>query len=133
MGAACKRLGLPLHCDGARLLNAAVSQGVEVSALLRHCDSASICLSKVRESSQAQSDLSLLQGLGCPVGSVIVGSRPLIEKAIRLRKVLGGAMRQSGVLAAAGLFALEHNVARLEQDHRHATEMAEIINQVSRQ
>ena len=65
------------------------------------------------------------------MGSVIVGSRALIEKAIRLRKVLGGAMRQSGVLAAAGLFALEHNVARLEQDHTHATEMAEIINQVS--
>ena len=65
------------------------------------------------------------------MGSVIVGSRPLIEKAIRLRKVLGGAMRQSGVLAAAGLFALEHNVTRLEQDHTHATDMAEIINQVS--
>ena len=65
------------------------------------------------------------------MGSVIVGSRALIQRAIRLRKVLGGAMRQSGVLAAAGLYALEHNVARLEQDHRQAREMAEIINQVS--
>ena len=65
------------------------------------------------------------------MGSVIVGTRALIERAIRLRKVLGGGMRQSGVLAAAGLYALEHNITRLERDHRHATDMAEIINQVS--
>jgi len=113
VGTTCSQLGLPLHCDGARLLNAAVSQGVEVSLLLKHCSSASICLSK---------------GLGCPVGSVIVGSRSLIERAIRLRKVLGGGMRQVGVLAAAGLYALDHHVSRLAEDHLHARAMAEVIN-----
>ena len=66
------------------------------------------------------------------MGSVIVGTRALIERAIRLRKVLGGGMRQSGVLAAAGLYALDHNMARLAQDHRHASDMAEVINQVRR-
>ena len=65
------------------------------------------------------------------MGSVIVGSRALIQRAIRLRKVLGGGMRQSGILAAAGLYALDQNVERLAEDHRHAREVAEIINQVS--
>ena len=65
------------------------------------------------------------------MGSVIVGSRALIQRAIRLRQVLGGGMRQAGILAAAGLYALEHNIERLAEDHHHAREMAELINQVS--
>jgi len=115
LGALCKEKGLALHCDGARLFNTAVSQGVGIGDLLKHCDTSSICLSK---------------GLGCPVGSVIVGPTDFIQKALRLRKVLGGAMRQVGYLAAAGLYALEHQITQLEKDHRHAISIAQEINRV---
>jgi len=113
LSAVCRKNNLPLHCDGARIFNSCVSQGVDLKTLLQHTDSSSICLSK---------------GLGCPVGSVIVGSTKFIQKAIRLRKVLGGGMRQSGILAAAGLYALENNVKLLAEDHRHAKSLAEAIN-----
>ena len=100
-----QRHGLALHLDGARLYNAAVRLGVPAREITRHFDSVSVCLSK---------------GLGAPVGSVLCGSDELIGKARRLRKMLGGGMRQAGVLAAAGLYALQHQVARLAEDHRHA-------------
>ena len=101
--------GLALHLDGARLFNAAVRQGVEAKEITRHFDSVSVCLSK---------------GLGAPVGSVLCGSEALIGKARRLRKMVGGGMRQAGVLAAAGLYALDHQVARLVEDHANADSLA---------
>ena len=108
--ALCDRRGLALHLDGARLYNAAVAQGVPVREIAAHFDSVSVCLSK---------------GLGAPVGSVLLGSRGLIDQARRWRKVAGGGMRQAGMLAAAGLHALDHHVARLADDHRRATALAE--------
>lgn len=101
--------GLALHLDGARLYNAAVKLGVAAAEITRHFDSVSVCLSK---------------GLGAPVGSVLCGSHELIGKARRLRKMVGGGMRQAGVLAAAGLYALEHQVARLADDHANAARLA---------
>ncbi|PZW69580.1 L-threonine aldolase [Pseudomonas sp. URMO17WK12:I1] len=100
---------LALHLDGARLFNAAVRQGVEAREITQHFDSVSVCLSK---------------GLGAPVGSVLCGSEALIAKARRLRKMVGGGMRQAGVLAAAGLYALDHQVARLVEDHANADSLA---------
>lgn len=100
---------LGIHLDGARVFNAAVKLGIPVSDITRHFDSVSICLSK---------------GLGAPVGSVLVGSRALIAKAHRARKILGGGMRQAGILAAAGLYALEHHVERLAEDHAKARTLA---------
>lgn len=108
--ALCDRSGLGLHLDGARLYNAAVAQGVPVAEIARHFDSVSVCLSK---------------GLGAPVGSVLLGSAALIDTARRWRKVLGGGWRQAGLLAAACLHALDHNVARLADDHRRAAELAQ--------
>ncbi|QET06044.1 MULTISPECIES: low-specificity L-threonine aldolase [Cupriavidus] len=102
--------GLACHLDGARLFNAAVASGVAADVLARPFDSVSVCLSK---------------GLGAPVGSVLVGSAELIGKGRRLRKMLGGGMRQAGILAAAGLHALEHHVARLADDHENARRLAE--------
>jgi threonine aldolase len=107
--ALAKRRGLATHLDGARIFNAAVKLGMPVGALCRGFDSASVCLSK---------------GLGTPAGSVLVGSRELINRAVRNRKMLGGAMRQAGILAAAGLYALDHNIERLAQDHAHAERLA---------
>lgn len=97
--------GLALHLDGARLFNAVVKLGVEAGDITQHFDSVSVCLSK---------------GLGAPVGSVLCGSEALIAKARRLRKMVGGGMRQAGVLAAAGLYALDHQVERLVEDHANA-------------
>ncbi|MEX6503131.1 low-specificity L-threonine aldolase [Pseudomonas zhanjiangensis] len=107
--------GLALHLDGARLYNAAVKLGVAAREITQHFDSVSVCLSK---------------GLGAPVGSVLCGSAALIGKARRLRKMVGGGMRQAGVLAAAGLYALEHQVARLAQDHAHAERLAAGLKQL---
>ncbi|WP_417787731.1 low-specificity L-threonine aldolase [Stutzerimonas xanthomarina] len=101
--------GLALHLDGARLFNAVVKLGCTAEDIGRHFDSVSVCLSK---------------GLGAPVGSVLCGSQPLIAKARRLRKMVGGGMRQAGVLAAAGLYALEHQVQRLADDHQRAHDIA---------
>ena len=97
--------GLALHLDGARLYNAAVKLGVDAREIAQHFDSVSVCLSK---------------GLGAPVGSVLCGSTALIAKARRLRKMVGGGMRQAGSLAAAGLYALDHQVQRLADDHANA-------------
>lgn len=102
--------GLSLHLDGARLYNAAVKLGVEPREITRHFDSVSVCLSK---------------GLGAPVGSILCGSEAFIGKARRLRKMVGGGMRQAGLLAAAGLYALEHQVERLAQDHANAQALGE--------
>ncbi len=115
---ACKAQGLKFHLDGARVWNAWVKRGEwgdakALGAYGRMFDSMSLCLSK---------------GLGCPVGSVLVGSQSFIHEAHRSRKVMGGGMRQAGMLAAAGLHALEHHVARLAQDHLHATQLETVLN-----
>ena len=102
--------GLGTHLDGARVFNAAVASGKPVAELCAPFDTVSICFSK---------------GLGAPIGSVLVGSKELIERAHRWRKMLGGGLRQAGVLAAACLYALEHNVERLAQDHDNARLLAE--------
>ncbi|AJX11935.1 MULTISPECIES: low-specificity L-threonine aldolase [Burkholderia] len=107
--AVARSRGLSTHLDGARVCNAAVASGRAIADLCAPFDTVSICFSK---------------GLGAPVGSVLVGSRPLIERAARWRKMLGGAMRQSGLLAAACLYALEHNVERLADDHENAARLA---------
>ncbi len=101
--------GLATHLDGARLMNAAVGSGVTAETVAQGFDSVSLCLSK---------------GLGAPVGSILAASRPLVEAARRLRKMLGGGMRQTGILAAAGIHALEHNVDRLADDHARAARLA---------
>ncbi len=108
--ALCDRHGLALHLDGARMYNAAVALDVAPRDVARGFDSVSVCLSK---------------GLGAPVGSVLVGTRALIETARRWRKVTGGGMRQAGILAAAGLHALNHHVARLADDHARAGRIAD--------
>jgi len=104
--------GIKLHIDGARIFNAAAALGVPVSELTQHADSVTFCLSK---------------GLSAPVGSVLVGSREFIARAHRARKVLGGGMRQAGVIAAAGIVALEQMTGRLGEDHANARALAEGI------
>lgn len=106
---------LSFHLDGARVFNAAVKLNVPVSAISQHFDSVSICLSK---------------GLGAPVGSVLCGSEELIKKARRWRKVVGGGMRQVGMLAAAGIMALEDHVDRLADDHANAQKLAQGLAQI---
>jgi threonine aldolase len=101
--------GLAVHLDGARLWNAAVKQGVEPGTIARGFDSVSVCLSK---------------GLGAPVGSVLCGGRDFIAAARRWRKMLGGGMRQAGILAAAGRYAIAHNIPRLVEDHENAAALA---------
>ena len=100
---------LSTHLDGARIFNASVKLGMPARDLCRGFDSVSVCLSK---------------GLGAPAGTVLLGSRDLIKKARRARKILGGAMRQAGVIAAAGLYALDNNVERLAEDHANAERLA---------
>ena len=104
-----KRKNLAVHLDGARIFNAATQLKMKVKDLCAGFDSVSSCLSK---------------GLGAPAGTVLLGNKPFIEKARRARKILGGGMRQSGVIAAAGLYALENNVERLHTDHAHAEKLA---------
>jgi threonine aldolase len=104
--------GLSIHLDGARVFNAAVKLGVPVADITRALDSASLCLSK---------------GLGAPVGTVLVGKKAFIAEAHRLRKMLGGGMRQAGILAAAALYAVEHHVERLAEDHANAKRLAEAL------
>jgi threonine aldolase len=111
--ATARELGLPIHMDGARLFNAAVASGVDVREYAACADSVSVCLSK---------------GLGCPVGSLIAGPHEFLERARLMRKRLGGWMRQAGYLAAAGLYALENNVARLADDHALAKELASVLD-----
>jgi len=107
--ALAKRRSLATHLDGARIFNAAVKLGMPVKELCRGFDSVSSCLSK---------------GLGAPAGTMLLGAKDFIARAKRARKILGGVMRQAGVLAAAGLYALEHNVERLAEDHANAERLA---------
>ncbi len=106
---AARERGLRLHLDGARLWNAATASGIAVADWAAPFDTVSVCLSK---------------GLGAPVGSLVCGERPLVQRARRLRKMLGGGMRQAGILAAAGLFALVHHRERLAEDHASAQQLA---------
>ncbi|MEM9649127.1 MAG: GntG family PLP-dependent aldolase [Bacteroidota bacterium] len=109
----CDTNGLHYHLDGARLWNALVAKNEDPKDYGQLFDTISVCLSK---------------GLGCPVGSVLVGSKELIDKALRVRKVLGGGMRQSGFLAAAGIYALDNNIARLAKDHEKAAEIGQVLS-----
>lgn len=111
-----KKLMLPLHLDGARVFNALAENGISTLQYGAFFDSISICLSK---------------GLGAPVGSVLLGSKDFIQKARRVRKVFGGGMRQAGIIAAGGLFALKHNVARLQEDHLHAKALQVVLQKCS--
>jgi threonine aldolase len=110
--AGAKQAGLPVHLDGARVFNAATALGIGVAELTRGFDSVNFCLSK---------------GLGAPVGSMLVGSKALIDEARVVRKALGGGMRQAGVLAAAGLIALTEMTKRLDEDHANARLLAEAV------
>jgi threonine aldolase len=108
--------GVPLHMDGARLFNAVVASGLGPREWGRHCDSLSFCLSK---------------GLGCPVGSLMLGSAEFIGRARKLRRMLGGGWRQAGILAAAGLHALDRHVERLVEDHANARIFADAVRGIA--
>jgi len=108
--AAAREAGVASYLDGARLFNAAAASGIGLAELAGPFDWVSVALSK---------------GLGCPVGSVLAGDKAIIARAVRIRRMFGGAMRQSGILAAAGLYALDHNAARLVEDHANARLIAE--------
>jgi threonine aldolase len=108
--AAARDAGLAVHLDGARLLNASVAQGVEPARIASQFDTVTICLSK---------------GLGCPLGALLAGSAASIERAWREKHLFGGAMRQAGIVAAAGVYALDHHVERLAEDHERARRLAD--------
>ncbi|WP_435954414.1 low-specificity L-threonine aldolase [Dryocola sp. BD626] len=110
-----RKHNLALHVDGARIFNAVVAYGCQLEEIVRYCDSFTICLSK---------------GLGTPVGSLLVGSHEYIKRATRWRKMVGGGMRQAGILAAAGLYALENNVQRLQEDHDNAHWLAGELREI---
>ena len=114
--ALCDRRQLGLHLDGARMMNAAVELQCEAIDIAKYFDSVSLCLSK---------------GLGAPVGSVLSGSKDFIEEAIHWRKMLGGGMRQAGILAAAGEYVLDHHVTRLADDHAHAQQLAKGLGELA--
>jgi len=109
------RHGLRMHLDGARLWNASVAEGIEPARYAEHFDTVSVCLSK---------------GLGAPVGSLLAGSAELIGEAHRVRKMLGGGMRQAGLLAAAGIYAIDHHWQRMAEDHRLARLLAETLDRL---
>ena len=111
----CVANNLPLHLDGARLMNALVETKIDPKVYGAEFDSISLCLSK---------------GLGAPVGSVLIGTKDFIKKARRVRKVFGGGMRQAGIIAAGGLYALKNNVDRLLIDHQHARQLEQTLNQL---
>jgi threonine aldolase len=111
-----QRHGVPMHLDGARLFNAVAATGIPAADYARHFETVSVCLSK---------------GLGAPVGSLIATSDlTLLDRLRRFRRMYGGAMRQAGILAAAGLYALEHNIARIKEDHGHAKRLAQILHTI---
>jgi len=110
--AVADRHKLHLHMDGARLMNACVARGLQPTDYARHVDSVSMCFSK---------------GLGAPVGSIVAGPAPFVKRCHRFRKMFGGAMRQAGILAAAALYALDHNIERLAEDHANAKRLAEAL------
>ena len=107
---------IPIHMDGARLFNAVVATGVSAAEICAQADSVTFCLSK---------------GLGAPVGSLLCGTAQFISKARRIRKMLGGGLRQSGIIAAGGIHALVHNIDRLAEDHAHARSLAEALHATS--
>jgi threonine aldolase len=109
---AARELGLAVHLDGARLLNASTALGVEPAEIASRFDTVTLCLSK---------------GLGCPLGALLAGSRELIGRAWREKHLFGGAMRQAGIVAAAGVYALDHHVGRLADDHARARRLAEAL------
>lgn len=115
VGALAREYGLSLHIDGARIFNAAVAQNVSAKELVAAADSVMFCLSK---------------GLAAPIGSLLVGSRAFIQRARHLRKMLGGGMRQVGIIAAAGIFALENMIGRLGEDHARAKKLADGLRQI---
>jgi threonine aldolase len=117
VAAAAHAAGVPVHLDGARIFNAAVALGRPVADFARPVDSITFCLSK---------------GLGAPVGSLVCGSREFVARARRVRKMLGGGMRQVGVLAAAGIVALESMVERLAEDHANCRRLAEGVSRLPR-
>jgi threonine aldolase len=113
IGAIARQRGLPLHMDGARLFNAVVATGASATEYAKHCTTVSFCLSK---------------GLGAPAGSLLAtNDHDMIDRLRRFRRMYGGGMRQAGILAAAGLYALEHNIARLKDDHDHAKRLATLL------
>jgi len=116
ISAFCKANRLPLHLDGARLMNAMVENGVGIKEYATQFDSISLCLSK---------------GLGAPVGSVLIGKEDFNNKSRRVRKVFGGGMRQAGIIAAGGLYALKNNVIRLKEDHVHAKALESTLNSLN--
>ena len=107
---------LPIHMDGARVFNAALASNTPVKKICSFVDSVTFCLSK---------------GLGAPVGSLLCGDAPFIEEARRVRKILGGGMRQAGILAAAGIYALDNNIERLAEDHENARKLAKAVSETS--
>jgi len=107
---------IPIHMDGARLMHAVITLGVTAKEICQYADTVSFCLSK---------------GLGAPVGSMLCGSSEFILKARKVRKMLGGGMRQAGILAAAGLYALDNNIQRLQEDHNNAAKISEALASVS--
>ena len=113
--AVCDELGLIFHLDGARIWNVHAATGLSLAELVRPFDSVSVCLSK---------------GLGAPIGSLLMGSKPFVKDALRVRKLFGGAMRQVGIIAAAGIYAIENNIDRLSEDHDNAKFLAEQLNQL---
>jgi len=108
----CDKHNLGLHLDGARLFNALVAKNEDPKAYGKIFDTISVCLSK---------------GLGTPMGSVLIGNKKVMKNAMRVRKVLGGGMRQIGFMAAAGIYALDHHVERLSEDHKRASEIGEVL------
>lgn len=110
-----KEHGLRLHLDGARIFNASVKLNIDVKEISRHYDTVSVCLSK---------------GLGAPIGSILCASKEFIHHAIRWRKVLGGGMRQAGIVAAGGLYALKNNISRLAEDHENALFLAKGFEEI---
>ena len=111
----CRKRGIPVHLDGARIFNAAVASGRSARQLAAGFDSVMFCLSK---------------GLGAPIGSMLCGSRQLIERAYVTRRIFGGGMRQVGMIAAAGIYALEHHVDRLAEDHDRARKLAGVLSEL---
>jgi threonine aldolase len=108
--ATARELGLRLHLDGARVMNASIASGVPAAQIGAHFDTVTLCLSK---------------GLGCPLGALLAGSAELMATARSFKHLFGGAMRQAGIVAAAGVYALEHNIERLADDHARARRLAE--------
>ncbi|MBI4726269.1 low-specificity L-threonine aldolase [candidate division TA06 bacterium] len=115
ISALCKKHKIKMHLDGARLWNAAIASGISLKEYSGYFDSVMVCFSK---------------GVGCPVGSVLAGDKEFIEKARRNRKMMGGGMRQAGILAGACLYSLKHNLKRIAEDHRRARKLAQMISQI---